>query len=281
MTIMVVRRQLTEDEWGKVMVVGNRIGVGKTVALALVAGLGVSAVAKADEAYAKNMLKAMSDYMAKQTTLSFRYGADLEIVTEDHQKLMLANTGTVALVRPDKIRVERDGGFSSVEMIFDGKTLTVLHRDTNVYAQVDVPGTLDHLFDTLRTQFHKPVPGVDLLRPNAHDRLMSAVIDVKDLGSGVIGGTECDHFAFRTKEVDWQIWIAQGDRPYPCRYVITSKQVDQAPQYSIQVRDWKTGSEVVADNFGFTNTNNAGKVEAINLGDVDELPSHFTRGTAQ
>jgi hypothetical protein len=156
----------------------------------------------------------------------------------------------------------------------------VLHRDTNAYAQADVPGTLNHLFDTLRTQFHKPVPGADLLLPNAYDQLMSTVIDVKDLGSGVIGGTECDHFAFRSKEVDWQIWIAQGDRPYPCRYVITSKQVDQAPQYSIQVRDWKTGSEVAADNFGFTNSTNAQKVDTINLGDVDELPSHFTKGTA-
>ena len=41
-------------------------------------------------------------------------------------------------------------------MIFDGKTLTVLHRDANVYAQADVPGTLDHLFDTLRTGSTSP-----------------------------------------------------------------------------------------------------------------------------
>ena len=110
---------------------------------------------------------------------------------------------------------------------------------------------------------------------------MSSVTDVKDLGSGVIGGTECDHFAFRTQDVDWQIWIAQGDRPYPCRYVITSKQIDQAPEYSVQVRDWKTGSEVATDNFGFTNSTSARKVETIDLGDVDELPSHFTKGASQ
>jgi hypothetical protein len=70
-------------------------------------------------------------------------------------------------------------------------------------------------------------------------------------GSGVIGGTECDHLAFLTKELDWQIWIAQGKRPYPCRYVITSKRVDKAPQYSIQIRDWKTGDEVAPDDFSF------------------------------
>ena len=171
-------------------------------------------------------------------------------------------------------------GFSNVAMIFDGKTLTVLHKDANIYAQADVPGTLDHLVDELRDKFHKPVPGADLLMSNIYDQLMPNVTDTKDLGSGVIGGTECDHFAFRTQDVDWQIWIAQGDRPYPCRYVITSKQVDQGPQYSVQVRDWKTGSEVAADSFAFANTTNAKKIDTVDLGDVDELPSQF-KGVAQ
>jgi hypothetical protein len=60
---------------------------------------------------------------------------------------------------------------------------------------------------------------------------MPQVIDTKDLGSGVIGGVEYDHLAFRTNEVDWQIWIAQGARPYPCRYVSTSKLVDDGPPW--------------------------------------------------
>ena len=110
--------------------------------------------------------------------------------------------------------------------------------------QVDIPGTLDHLVDELRDKYQRPVPGADLLLSNVYDELMRDVIDVKDLGSGVIGGTECDHLAFRAKEVDWQIWIAQGEHPYPCRYVITSKAVDQGPQYSVQISDWKTGAEL-------------------------------------
>jgi hypothetical protein len=257
----------------------NWIGGSTAVALALVAGLGLSAGARADEAYAKAQMKAMSDYMAKQAALSFGYDANLEIVTPDHQKLTLANSGAVNLSRPDKIRAKRNGGFSNVEMIFDGKTLTVLHRDANTYAQADVPGTLDHLVDELRDKFHKPVPGADLLLSNIYDQLMPNVTDTKDLGSGVIGGTECDHFAFRAQEVDWQIWIAQGDKPYPCRYSITSTRIDQGPQYSVQLRDWKTGSEV-ADNFGFTNASNAKKIDVADLGDVDELPSQF-KGVAQ
>jgi hypothetical protein len=160
-------------------------------------------------------------------------------------------------------------------MIFNGKTLTVLGKDANVYTQVDAPGTLDHLVDELRDKYQKPVPGADLLLSDVYGQLMDDVVDVKDLGSGVIGGTECDHLAFRSKEVDWQIWIAQGARPYPCRYVITAKQVDQGPQYSVQVRDWKTGNEVAADDFGFKNASNAKKIDMKDLTDSDELPKQF------
>ena len=137
------------------------------------------------------------------------------------------------------------------------------------------------MIEVLRDQYHKPFPRADLLLANPYDKLMPGVTDTKDLGSGVIGGKECDHFAFRAEEVDWQIWIAQGDQPYPCRYVITSKTIDQAPQYSVQVRDFKAGSAVVADDFGFHNSANAKKIEVVDLGDIDELPSQFKGVTKQ
>ena len=230
-------------------------------ALASMVALGAPTEARADEAAAKSLLKAMSDYLAGQKAISFSYDSNLEIVTKDKQKLALASSGTVTLDRPDKARVTRHGGFADIEAVFDGKTLTLLGKNTNLYAQVDVPGTIDHLVDELRDKYHRPVPGADLLLSNVYEQLMPRVTNVKDLGSGVIGGVECDHLAFRTEEVDWQIWIAQGARPYPCRYVITSKLVADGPQYSIQIRDWKTSNEVAADDFSFKNTMNAKKIE--------------------
>ena len=131
------------------------------------------------------------------------------------------------------------GGFANIEMVFDGKTLTLLGKNANLYAQIEAPGTIDQLVDVLRDKYHRPVPAADLLMADPYKELMPDVTDAKDLGSGVIRGTECDHLAFRTKEVDWQIWIAQGARPYPCRYVITSKKVTGWPQYTLDIWGWK------------------------------------------
>ncbi len=250
-------------------------------ALSLIVGLGTPSGARADEADAKKLLKAMSDYMAAQKAISFGFDATLEVVTKDKQKLALASSGTVTLNRPGKVRVTRRGGFADIEMLFDGKTLTLFGKNANLFTQIDVPGTVDHLVDELRNKYNRPLPAADLLMSNAYDELMRDVVDIKDLGSGVIDGVECDFLAFRTKEVDWQIWIAHGDRPYPCRYVITSKRMTHGPQYSIQIRDWKTGDEVASDDFGFKNPTNAKTIDLKELRDMDELPEHFKRGVAQ
>ncbi len=251
-------------------------------ALSLIVALGAPAGARADEADAKSLLKAMSDYMAAQDAISFGYDATLEVVTKDGQKLALASSGAVTLNRPDKIRATRSGGFADIEMLFDGKTLTLFGKTANLFTQVDVPGTVDHLVNELRDTYNRPLPAADLLLSNAYDELMLDVVDIKDLGSGVIGGVECDFLAFRTAEVDWQIWIAHGDRPYPCRYVITSKKITNEPQYTIQVRDWKTGGEVASDDFAFNNPTTAEKIDLKDLQDMmSDLPQHFVRGDAQ
>lgn len=237
--------------------------------------------ASADEAEAKQLLKAMSDYLAAQQKISLRYDNSFEVVSKDNQKLQVAASGKVDMHRPDKLRATRKGGFANVEMVFDGKTFSILGKNKNVYAQVEAPGTIDQMVDEIRDKHHKSIPGADLLLSNVYDALMPDVIEVKDLGSGVVHGKECDHLAFRTKELDWQIWIAQGDRPYPCRYVITTTQVDMAPQYTLDIRDWKTGDEVAADDFSFKAPDLAKKLdpEELKTGKaLSDMPSNFSLG---
>ncbi len=251
------------------------------VVLSLMILIGTSVGANAEEEDARRILKTMSDYLAAQKTISFAFDATLEVVTKEEQKLALASSGVLRLNRPDKIHVTRSGGFADVELFFDGKTLTFFGRNRNLYTQLEVPGTIDHLVDELQNTYDRPLPAADLLLSKPYEDLMYGVIDVKDLGSGVIGGVECDHLAFRTEEVDWQIWIAQGENPYPYRYVITSKQISGGPQYSIQTRDWKTGSEVAATDFAFNNTTKAEMVDLKDLKGAADLPDHFMKGDSK
>lgn len=260
---------------------GHRVAIPAALAGAALVVL-VAAAARADDNSAKKILKGMSDYMAAQKTLSFNYDAALDVVTSEDQKLTLLSSGAVTLQRPDKVRVTRSGGFADVEVVFDGTTLTLHGKNLNVFAQVNAPGSVDHLVDELQEKLQRPMPAADLLLTNSYDELMSDVIDIKDLGSGVVGGVECDFLAFRKKEIDFQIWVAQGDKPYPCRYAITSRASPGAPQYSIQIRDFKTGSDVAAADFSFKNPTGATQVEPAQAREkFSDLPSNFTIGAAK
>ena len=260
------------------LVHGSLAIIGRTLLAATVC-VGATAVARADEGNAKKLLKGMTDYMTAQKSISFNYDAGLDVVTKDDQKLALLSSGSVVLNRPDKIRFTRAGGFADIEMLFDGKTLTLLGKNANVYVQADAPGTVDQLVDNLQEKFKRPLPAADLLLSNAYDELTSDVIDIKDLGSGVVGGVECDYLAFCKKDVDFQIWIAQGDKPYPCRFSIASRGVPGGPEYSVQVRDWKTGGDVAMADFTFKNSSNANKVEIADVREqLGDLPANFTIG---
>ena len=135
----------------------------------------------------------MSDYLTAQKSLSLSYDNSFEVVSKDKQKLQVAASGKLNMSRPDKLRATTTGGFANVEMVFDGKTFTIVGKDANIYAQADVPGTVDQMVDEIRDKYHKSIPGADLLLSNVYDELMRDVVEVKDLGSGVIGGKECDH----------------------------------------------------------------------------------------
>ena len=247
----------------------------------LTAWLASSPPAVADQAQARSLLKAMTDYVGAQRFIAFDYDATLEVVTKDRQKLQLASSGTVSLARPDKIRTTRSGGFVDIETVFDGKTLTLFGKNKNVYTRVEVPGSLDNLINELQKKYDRPLPAADLFFTRAHDEMTAGVTDVKDLGSGVVGGIECDYFAFRAKDVDWQIWVTQGARPRPCRYVITSTGIADGPQYTVQLRNWKTGSEAATPDFAFKPPSGAKQIsidELKKLKDMGELPSHFILG---
>ena len=240
------------------------------------AGTAVTSAGQADEADAKRLLKAMSDYLGSQKAVSFDYDVNLELVSTQQQKIALASSGTLTLNRPDKLHLTRTGGFANVEMVFDGKTMTLLGKNSNLYTQVEAPGTIDQLEDVLRNKYHRPVPAADLLISDPYKELMPEVNDVKDLGAGVIHGVECDHLAFRTKEVDWQIWIAQGARPYPCRYVITSKKVTGWPQYTLDTWGWKMGAEVAPDSFKLEIPAGTKKLAPNDVPELSDIPANFT-----
>jgi hypothetical protein len=239
-----------------------------TAILVLSAGQGVQAQDAA------KVLKAMTDYTAGQKSISATFDSDIEIITPELQKIQFASSGQLKLSRPDKLRIRRTGGYADVELIYDGKMLSMYGNNAKSYVQADAPGTVDQVIDTLQVKTGAAMPGTDLLLTKSYDELMTDVIEGRHIGQGVVDGVECEHLAFRGVDTDWQIWIETGTRPAPRKYVITSKTLAGAPQYTLRIKDWKTDAVAEADAFMFKPPADATKVslDSSIMMEFDELP---------
>lgn len=249
------------------------------MALAIIAfGSAIGPEARAAEDSAQGILKAMADYVGKQGNLSVKYDTDVEVVTPAVEKIQFSASGDATLSRPDKFRISRTGGYADVELIFDGSALTVHDRDGKRFAQVPAAGNFDQVVDRLRAEFLIEIPGADLLLSKSYEELTAGVLEAKHIGRGIVDGVECEHLAFRNLDTDWQIWIELGERPLPRKYVITSKTVAAAPQYTLRLRDWKIGTQPVPDAFAFKPPEGSSGVAITALSNIDEIPPGMVPG---
>jgi len=254
-------------------------GLGAIIMVLLLACT-LDAMASTDED-AKAILKQMSDHMAAQQTVELRFDSAIEVITPQLEKIQFTNSGHALLSRPDKLYAHRLGGYADVQLFFDGKQVSIYGKDLNAYAQFEGPGSVDQLLDALAVGHGVALPGADLLLSNSYEALAADVMEAKYVGRGVIGGRECEHLAFRNFDTDWQLWVEAGDRPIPCKMVITSKTLNGAPQYTLVVTGWKSGIKPAADAFSFTPPTGAEKLDPNELIELDELPPETPTGGNQ
>ena len=250
-----------------------------TVLVATLAAAPARALAQGSDA--KSILKAMSDYVSSQKTIELTFDSDIEVITPQLEKIQFTNSGEALLSRPDKLRAHRVGGYADVALFFDGKTVSVLGKHINGYAQFDAPGSVDQLIEALRSGHGVALPGADLLLSNSYDVLVAGIMESKHIGRGVIDGLECEHLAFRNFDTDWQLWVEVGERPIPRKLVITSKTLTNAPQYTLRVKGWKTGIQPAPDAFAFVPPAGAKKLASDALIGFDELPQGAPQGGNQ
>ena len=231
------------------------------------------APAHADSASAKRVVKAMSDYMASQNNLSGEFDIELDVITPELEKIQYSSSGSVLIARPGKVRLIRKGGYTEMELLSDGTNVTIVDLGSGSYSQLKSPGTIDGMIDLIRKDYGLDMPGADLLLTNSYNELMDGVVEAKHIGVGIIDGVECEHLAFRNADTDWQLWVRSGASPLPCKYVITSKTMAAAPDYTVRFRNWTTGKAASATAFNFVPATGAKRVEFNQLTGIAELPA--------
>ena len=119
------------------------------------------------------------------------------------------------------------------------------------------------MLDFARMSLDIVAPAGDVIYANAYEILMDGVTESLVVGKSVIEGVRCDQLAFRAPHVDLQVWIQEGPQPLLRRFVITTRDLPNAPQFSVTVTKWNLQPKFSAQTFSFVAPSGAKRVEFL------------------
>jgi len=225
----------------------------------------VRAQAPAVDPAATKILQRMTEYVGSLKQFSVRTQNTLEDLLDSGQRVDIEISAEVIVSRPNKLRAERKGDVMSQVVYYDGKTLTLYNPSDKVYAREPAPGTIEGLLDFARESLGLGLPVSDLVYRDSFQLLMRDVTFATVVGKAVIGGVKCDHVVFSRPGVDFQVWVADGGRPLPRKYVVTDTSTPARLSISTLISDWNVAPVVADARFAFVPPQGVKRIEFMRL----------------
>lgn len=242
----------------------QRLHIGSTsVLFALCCAVANAADPPAIDPQADRVLRDMTRYMANQKQFTATTENTIEAVTDGGQKIQFTVPGTITVSRPNKFVAQRRGDIIDQTFYYDGKTLTLYNVGTKHFATVPAPASIDAALDFARDTLDIIAPAADLIDTRAYERLTQYATSGAYLGLAVVGGHRCHHIAYRAGVVDWQLWVREGNQPLPCKYVVTSTDIEGDPQFTMQVTSWDGAPKITDSTFAFAPPGDARRIDFL------------------
>jgi hypothetical protein len=221
----------------------------------LAASAGVATDARAQvpavDPAAVQKLKRMTEFLDGLQQFSVQTQNTIEDLHASGHRVDMDLAANVTIKRPNKLRAVREGASMNQRFFYDGKTLTLYSPVAKVYATEAAPPTVEKMIDFARESVGIVLPAADLVYRNAFPLMMHDVKLAAVVGKAVIGGVKCDHLLFSRPGVDFQVWIAEGKRPFPCKYVVTETDTPARLSIGTVFSNWKTDPAVDDAQFSF------------------------------
>ena len=212
------------------------------------------------EPKAGEVLKQMCDYLKNLQQFSVQAEITEDVLLTSGQRIQFARSVEASVRRPDRLWAESAGDTDKRQFFYDGKTFTIYGNTNKFYASVPAPATIHELLDVAQERYAIDLPFRDLFAWGTDRADVAAIQSAIFIGPTKIDNVPCDHYAFRNVDVDWQIWIQQGEKPLPRKLVITTMDEEQHPQY-VSMMNWNLSPKINNKLFTFVPPKDAHKIE--------------------
>jgi hypothetical protein len=230
----------------------------KIAALMLAATLGCGAASSVAaqpapsqvEPKAVEALTRMSAYLRTIPAFQITLQTQRDDVDVYGQLITLSGGATYKVRRPDAFNIDLALPNLAAQYVYDGKTMTVYDPKSGNYARYQAPSTIRDTLELAEQRYGATVPLDDLFRWSEGDDRAKALTSAHFIDKAQIGGQTTSHYAFRQPGIDWQIWIADGDKPAPLRVAIVSSDDPARPQFLADL-SWDTAPQFASEAFAF------------------------------
>ena len=201
---------------------------------------------------AMQALQKMSAFLSGLNSFQLQSQTSLDVVTMQGQRLQLDGVTTYKVRRPNGFVITVDSDLKQRTFVYDGKSFTIVAPKLGYYATAAAPPTIRETLQRINDRFGVQLPLEDLFRWNdpssaaAREQITSAF----KVGTATLDGVETDQYAFRQGDVDWQVWIQQGDQPVPRKVVIVDRTDPANPGYTARLT-WTLNPGLTDADFAF------------------------------
>lgn len=207
-------------------------------------------------------LKEMSNFLMTANTMQIVSNGSLDVVTNSGQRIQLDGRTTYKVRKPAGFVIDYESDVKSRRFHYDGKNFTVYSPKLGFYSTVAAPATNREVLQTIYDKFGISLPLVDLFRWNdgSNAERIQALKAAYNVGPATIDGVATDHYAFREEDTDWEVWIQQGDQPFPRKLVIVDRHDPAKPTFIARLQFTMNPTFSDAD-FAFVPDANAKKIQ--------------------
>lgn len=209
-----------------------------------------AAAATPSQVQAREILMHMARFLSTAPSFSVSLNTGYDAVQASGQKIEFNERRQVIISRPDRLRAETersDGSKASV--VFTGKEIVLIDPTNKVYATAPQQGGLDESIVYFVSNLGMRFPLAVLLVSQAPGEFEDRVRAIDYVEKTNILGVPSHHLAGRTDTVDFQIWVSDGEQPFPLRIVLTYRTEPGQPQFWAQFADWRLTPAISASTF--------------------------------
>jgi hypothetical protein len=214
------------------------------------------------EPKAGEVLRQMCDYLKNLQQFSVQAEITEDVLLTSGQRIQSGRNVEASVRRPDRLRAESVGDTDNRQLVYDGKTITLMDRTKNLYTTITAPPEIDAALEHSTQAFNLRAPLADLIYTKAYENLTAGVLSGFYVGLSKVQGVPCHHLAFKQKDIDWQIWVENSPTPVPRKFLITDKTA-QGLQFTAVFTKWNTSPQLEDGLFTFVAPEKAEKIDIL------------------